>query len=52
MTVIRNLNIDDNKVSAGQTLISAKLTADYALVSTIFFYDHMFSKYEVKAFHV
>ena len=28
MTIIRNLNIQDNKVSAGQTLISAKLTAD------------------------
>jgi len=52
MTVIRNLNIQDNKVSAGQTLISAKLTADYALTrnfSAIFFYDHMFSKYEVSS---
>ena len=52
MTVIRNLNIDDNKVSAGQTLISAKLTADYALsrnFSAIFFYDHMFSKYEISS---
>ena len=52
MTVIRNLNIQDNKVSAGQTLISAKLTADYALTrnfSAIFFYDHMFSKYEISS---
>ena len=52
MTVIRNLNIRDNKVSAGQTLISAKLTADYALsrnFSAIFFYDHMFSKYEISS---
>ena len=52
MTVIRNLNIDDNKVSAGQSLVSAKLSADYALTknfSAIFFYDHMFSKYEVSS---
>ena len=52
MTVIRNLNIDDNKVSAGQSLFSAKLSADYALsksFSAIFFYDHMFSKYEVSS---
>ena len=52
MTIIRNLNIQDNKVSAGQTLISAKLTADYALsrnFSAIFFYDHMFSKYEISS---
>ena len=52
MTVIRNLNIEDNKVSAGQSLVSAKLSADYALTksfSAIFFYDHMFSKYEVSS---
>lgn len=52
MTVIRNLNIEDNKVSAGQSLVSAKLSVDYALTksfSAIFFYDHMFSKYEVSS---
>ena len=50
MTVIRNLNIDDNKVSAGQSVFSLRISADYALnrnFSTIFFYDHLFSKYEI-----
>ena len=50
ITVIRNLEIDDNKVSAGQSIFSLKLSADYALsksFSTIFFYDHLFSKYEI-----
>ena len=31
ITVIRNLEIDDNKVSAGQSVFSLKLSADYAL---------------------
>ena len=50
LTVIRNLNIDDNKVSAGQSVFSLRISADYALnrnFSTIFFYDHLFSKYEI-----
>ena len=50
LTVIRNLNVDDNKVSAGQSVFSLRISADYALnrnFSTIFFYDHLFSKYEI-----
>ena len=50
ITVIRNLDIDNNKVSAGQSIFSLKLSADYALsknFSAIFFYDHLFSKYEI-----
>ena len=50
ITVIRNLEIDNNKVSAGQSIFSLKLSADYALsksFSAILFYDHLFSKYEI-----
>jgi hypothetical protein len=50
ITVIRNLDIENNKVSAGQSIFSLKLSADYALsknFSAIFFYDHLFSKYEI-----
>ena len=50
ITVIRNLEIDDNKVSAGQSIFSLKFSADYALsrnFSAILFYDHLFSKYEI-----
>jgi len=50
ITVIRNLEIDNNKVSAGQSIFSLKFSADYALsrnFSAIIFYDHLFSKYEI-----
>ena len=46
ITVLRNLEINDNQVTAGQTLWSIKLTADYALsrnLTSQFFYDHNFS---------
>ena len=50
ITVIRNLNILDNKVTAGQTMWSLKTSADYNLsesFNAIFFYDHMFSKFAI-----
>ena len=50
ITIIRNLNILDNKVTAGQTLWSLKLSADYALsksFNAVFFYDHLFSKFAI-----
>ena len=50
ITVIRNLEVDNNEVSAGQSIFSLKLSADYALsrnFSAILFYDHLFSKYEI-----
>ena len=46
ITIIRNLNIDDNKVTAGQSIWSLKFSADYALsksFNAVFFYDHLFS---------
>lgn len=50
ITVLRNLEIDNNQVTAGQTLWSIKVTADYALtqnLQALFFYDHNFSKFAI-----
>ena len=50
ITVLRNLEINDNQVTAGQTLWSIKLTADYKLsrnLTSQFFYDHNFSKFAI-----
>lgn len=50
ITVIRNLDINTNQVTAGQNIWSLKFTADYALtknLTTLFFYDHTFSEFKV-----
>ena len=50
ITVLRNLEIDNNQVTAGQTLWSIKISADYILsrnLTGIFFYDHNFSKFAI-----
>ena len=50
MTIIRNLDILDNKVTAGQSIWSFKLSADYALsesFNAVFFYDHLFSEFAI-----
>ena len=50
ITIIRNLNILDNKVTAGQNMWSLKTSADYNLsksFNAIFFYDHLFSKFAI-----
>ena len=50
ITIIRNLNIEDNKVTAGQKMWSLKTSADYNLsksFNAIFFYDHLFSKFAI-----
>lgn len=50
ITVLRNLEIDNNQVTAGQTLWSIKVSADYILsrnLTGIFFYDHNFSKFAI-----
>jgi len=52
ITVLRNLEINDNQVTAGQTLWSIKLTADYALsrnLTSQFFYDHNFSEFAISS---
>jgi cell surface protein SprA len=46
-TIVRYLDYDNNQLSGGQNLWSAKLTADYSFsknLTLIFFYDHSFSK--------
>ena len=50
LTVLRNLEYDNNQVTAGQRLMSIKLTADYALtqnLTALFFYDHNFSEFAI-----
>ncbi len=50
ITIIRNLDIDNNQITSGQNLFSVKFTADYALtknLNALFFYDHSFSKFAV-----
>ncbi len=50
ITIIRNLDIENNQITAGQELWSIKLNADYALsksLNAIFFYDHSFSQFKV-----
>ena len=46
-TIIRYLDYNNNQLSGGQNIWSAKLTADYSFsknMTVIFFYDHSFSK--------
>ncbi|MBU3123838.1 cell surface protein SprA [Sinomicrobium sp. 2019215] len=50
ITIIRNLDLDNNQVTSGQTIWSIRFTADYALTknfTALFFYDHTFSEYAV-----
>ena len=50
ITILRNLEFDNNQVTAGQKIMSIKFTADYALsknLTTLFFYDHNFSEFAV-----
>ena len=50
ITVLRNLEYDNNQVTAGQKLISLKVTADYAISRNLtcnFFYDHFFSEFAI-----
>ena len=50
ITLIRNLDLLSDQVTAGQRLWSLKLSADYALsrnFNALFFYDHAFSKFAI-----
>jgi cell surface protein SprA len=50
ITIIRNLDLDNNQVTSGQNLLSIKFTIDYALtknLNALFFYDHNFSQFAV-----
>lgn len=50
ITIIRNLDVDNNQITSGQNLLSIKFTVDYALtknLNALFFYDHSFSQFAV-----
>jgi cell surface protein SprA len=50
ITLLRNLEYDNNQVTAGQTLMSVKFSANYSLsknLTSIFFYDHNFSEFAI-----
>ena len=50
ITYVRNLDLLNNQVTAGQKLWSLKMSADYDLsrnFTALFFYDHTFSKFEI-----
>jgi cell surface protein SprA len=50
LTVIRNLELDNTQINAGQYLLSTKLSADYAVnknLNAVFFYDFNSSRYAV-----
>ena len=47
---ILNLDIENNQVTAGQSIWSIKVSADYDLsrnLTALFFYDHNFSKFAI-----
>jgi cell surface protein SprA len=50
ITVLRNLEYDNNQVTAGQRLMKINISADYALTRNLtaqFFYDHNFSEFAI-----
>ena len=50
ITLIRNLDLLSDQVTAGQRLWSLKMSADYGLsrnFNALFFYDHTFSKFAI-----
>jgi cell surface protein SprA len=49
-TIIRYLDLDNNQISAGQTIWSIKYAADYAFsnnLTAIFYFDYAFSEYAI-----
>ena len=49
-TIIRYLDLDNNQVSAGQTIWSMRYAADYAFsknLTAIFYFDYAFSEYAI-----
>jgi cell surface protein SprA len=50
ITLLRNLEYDNNQVTAGQTLMSIKFSAGYNLsknLTSLLFYDHNFSEFAI-----
>jgi len=49
-TVLRNLEYDNNQVTAGQTQLSIKFSSDYSIsqnFTALLFYDHNFSEFAI-----
>ena len=49
-TIIRYLDLENNQVTAGQTVLGLKYTADYAFsknLTGIFYFDYTFSEYAI-----
>jgi cell surface protein SprA len=49
-TIIRYLDIENNQITAGQTIWNAKFTADYAFsknLTAIFYFDYTFSDFAI-----
>jgi cell surface protein SprA len=49
-TIIRYLDLENNQVTAGQTIWNAKFTADYAFsknLTAIFYFDYTFSEFAI-----
>ncbi|MEC7173420.1 MAG: cell surface protein SprA, partial [Bacteroidota bacterium] len=50
VTLLRNLEYDNNQVTAGQTIMSIKFSAGYNLsknLTSLLFYDHNFSEFAI-----
>lgn len=50
LTIIRYLDIDDNQITAGQTIFGAKFNAEYAFsrnFTSLFFFDYSFSDFAI-----
>ena len=49
-TIIRYLDINNNQITAGQTIYGLQFSTDYALsknLTALFYYDHSFSEYAI-----
>lgn len=49
-TIIRYLDVENNQITAGQTIYGIQFTADYALsknLTALVYYDHTFSEYAI-----
>ncbi len=49
-TIIRYLDLNNNQITAGQTIYGLQFSADYALsknLTALFYYDHTFSEYAI-----
>ena len=53
-TIVRYLDLDNNQVTSGQTILSLKYSADYAFsqnLTGIFYFDYSFSEYAISTIY-